>query len=235
MSWHGRTGLATLGAALAVLVWLDLRLAPDVFGDEAVGPVDSELSVPLARVESQGEAGNAGNAGNAGEPNSNDDSNNTNDSANDRIAGGASANTGEVSASAGASETDADRVNTNSTMLCTPTSKHGRRVHFERGSAELDPEALSRIDRFVQLATPSLRNYRVVVEGHTDRRGTVVRNQVLSLDRAKGVADRIRSLMENEDVEVQSFAAQHPIAPPGAQSRWRNRRVVLCLLKRSYQ
>src|ERR1700730_11744927 len=61
-------------------------------------------------------------------------------------------------------------------------------IFFAFDSAELQPEATSRLDKLGQvLANPALQQNNVVIGGHTDRKGTAEYNQGLSERRAASV------------------------------------------------
>jgi outer membrane protein OmpA-like peptidoglycan-associated protein len=61
-------------------------------------------------------------------------------------------------------------------------------IFFAFDSAELQPEATSRLDKLGQvLANPALQKNNVVIGGHTDRKGTAKYNQGLSERRAASV------------------------------------------------
>lgn len=71
----------------------------------------------------------------------------------------------------------------------------------------------------------------VVLEGHTDERGSADYNMVLGQRRAESVQDLLVSLgVEAERIEVQSFGEELPAATGHDESAWaRNRRVEFVL------
>lgn len=102
-----------------------------------------------------------------------------------------------------------------------------RHVYFERGSAELSAEARRRVDAVARRA--EARGAALLVEGHTDRRGSKGLNDELSAERAEAVAARARAAGVAESrLVIRHFGERHPIARDTSASRWRNRRVSLC-------
>lgn len=101
---------------------------------------------------------------------------------------------------------------------------------FAVGQASLRPEAranLGRVVDFVQSAGAS----RVLIEGHTDNRGSANLNQALSQQRAEAV----REALIEEGVDPSRLSAQgrgkdQPVADNGtAEGRARNRRVEIVI------
>lgn len=99
---------------------------------------------------------------------------------------------------------------------------------FGSGQSALRPEArgnLGRVVDFVQAASPA----RVLIEGHTDNRGSANLNQALSQQRAEAV----RAALIEEGVDGARLVAvgrgmQQPVADNAtAEGRARNRRVEL--------
>ncbi len=110
-----------------------------------------------------------------------------------------------------------------------PTSPSARAaalpINFDFGSSRVDRDSLPYIERIASLMRddPGLQ---LVVEGHTDERGSFARNMVLSWDRAIGV---YRALVESYGVDPTrlQLLGKGPLEPlPGTESRdGSNRRV----------
>ena len=98
-------------------------------------------------------------------------------------------------------------------------------INFELGSSRVDRGSLAYIERVASLMRddPGLQ---LVIEGHTDDRGSFTRNMVLSWDRALGV---YRSLVESYGVDPTrlQLLGKGPLEPlPGSEPRdAANRRV----------
>ena len=98
-------------------------------------------------------------------------------------------------------------------------------INFELGSSRVDRGSLPYIERVALLMRddPSLQ---LVIEGHTDDRGSFPRNMVLSWDRAIGV---YRSLVESYGVDPTrlQLLGKGPLEPlPGSDPHdAANRRV----------
>jgi outer membrane protein OmpA-like peptidoglycan-associated protein len=101
-------------------------------------------------------------------------------------------------------------------------------VLFDTAAATLKPGAASAIDR---LATYLEGNpdARVIIEGHTDSRGSEAYNEDLSRRRAQAVADELVTRgIASERFEVLGRGEGYPVANNGtAEGRQQNRRVEI--------
>lgn len=86
-------------------------------------------------------------------------------------------------------------------------------IAFERGTAQLRPEAKRRLDQLVTtLRDPALADARFVVAGHTDASGSDAINVPLSCARAKAVRDYLQQQGVSADrLHVEGFGAMRPL------------------------
>jgi chemotaxis protein MotB len=114
-------------------------------------------------------------------------------------------------------------------------------VQFESGRAVLSPESEQVVGQLAQvLKAPEARQMKVMVVGHTDRRGIKGRdlreryptNWHLSAARAVAVAERLRSAgIPEERMGVAGFAQHQPVAAADTADALRqNRRVEIFLV-----
>lgn len=105
-------------------------------------------------------------------------------------------------------------------------------IEFAFNSAELKGEAFSILDRASQILN-RYRNYRVMVEGHTDDIGEDEFNLRLSERRAKAVMDYlIESGVDAERLSFRGMGETEPYLPNvNDENRIRNRRVEFLLFK----
>ncbi|HDH16688.1 MAG TPA: peptidoglycan-associated lipoprotein Pal [Gammaproteobacteria bacterium] len=101
-------------------------------------------------------------------------------------------------------------------------------VYFAYDSSELDVESQA----IVEAHAVYLSNHpatRVVIEGHTDERGTREYNLALGERRAQTVADVFIALGVNAaNIDVISYGEENPVAEGHDESAWRlNRRVEI--------
>ena len=102
---------------------------------------------------------------------------------------------------------------------------------FASGQSALRPEARANLDRVIEFLSRS-GGRSVLIEGHTDNRGSANLNQVLSQRRAEAV---MRALAE-EGIDPARMSAvgrglDQPVADnASAEGRARNRRVDIILL-----
>ena len=106
----------------------------------------------------------------------------------------------------------------------------GDRVFFETDSSSLTPTAQATLDK--QAAWLSrYTNYRVLVEGHADERGTREYNFSLSARRAQTVRDYLASRgIQGNRMRIVSYGKERPVAVCNDISCWsQNRRSVTVL------
>ena len=74
-------------------------------------------------------------------------------------------------------------------------------------------------------------DYKIMIEAHTDNKGTPEELQTLTQERAQAIADKILSLGATSDrVEAKGFGGSLPVAPNSTNAnRAKNRRVVIVL------
>lgn len=103
-------------------------------------------------------------------------------------------------------------------------------IHFAFNSAEVSGESMPQIEQIAAaLKGPALAGKRILIEGHTDSRGTVDYNQELSERRAVAVFHllvRQFGLAENR-FDVQGFGEVRPVDTNKSEvGRMKNRRVT---------
>jgi outer membrane protein OmpA-like peptidoglycan-associated protein len=109
-----------------------------------------------------------------------------------------------------------------------PVSKDAiYRVNFDFGSDRITDESKPTLDRMAA-AMKANRDWRVVIEGHTDTRGTAEYNRELSERRALAVKAYLQSTgIAPERLSAAGFGASRPAAPGDARGDVINRRVDL--------
>ncbi|MFI4974172.1 MAG: OmpA family protein [Caulobacterales bacterium] len=105
-------------------------------------------------------------------------------------------------------------------------------VKFPANSAELSPEAKTRLMDFVEKLKSDNRNVYVEIQGYTDNTGSKAENERLGEARAEAV----RRFMNQQGAPLNrmstiSFGADSPVAPNETRAgRAQNRRVVVIVL-----
>jgi outer membrane protein OmpA-like peptidoglycan-associated protein len=106
-------------------------------------------------------------------------------------------------------------------------------LRFPVGGSALPSE---RPEGLEAIADVLARHDRLVarVEGHTDRSGSATKNQTLSQERARSVADALAATgVDAERIEIVAMGETRPIdAGRTAEARHRNRRVEVYLIER---
>ncbi|MFT0213001.1 peptidoglycan-associated lipoprotein Pal [Pseudomonas sp. F1_0610] len=99
--------------------------------------------------------------------------------------------------------------------------------YFEFDSSDLKPEAMRALDVHAQDLTAN--GQRVVLEGHTDERGTREYNMALGERRAKAVQRYlVLQGVSPAQLELVSYGEERPVAVGHDESAWQeNRRVEL--------
>jgi peptidoglycan-associated lipoprotein len=103
----------------------------------------------------------------------------------------------------------------------------GDRVFFETDSSNLTPTALATLDKQAQWLN-QYRNYRIMIEGHADERGTREYNIALGARRASVVVNYLVSKgVDMRRITSKSFGKERPVAICNDISCWsQNRRAV---------
>jgi outer membrane protein OmpA-like peptidoglycan-associated protein len=103
-------------------------------------------------------------------------------------------------------------------------------VYFKTEGSDLTPETLKTLSRVLEEIRVR-KSTDIIVSGHTDTVGSVEKNQVLSLKRAKVVADFIVSKgIKPENIDVTYHGKGNPLIPtPDGVPEPRNRRVEIMI------
>lgn len=103
----------------------------------------------------------------------------------------------------------------------------GDRVFFETDSSSLTSEAMATLDKQAQWLN-QYANYRIMIEGHADERGTREYNIALGARRASVAVNYLVSRGVNaQRITSQSFGKERPVAICNDISCWsQNRRAV---------
>jgi peptidoglycan-associated lipoprotein len=103
----------------------------------------------------------------------------------------------------------------------------GDRVFFETDSSSLTSEAMATLDKQAAWLN-QYQNYRIMIEGHADERGTREYNIALGARRANVVVNYLVSKGVNQArITSQSFGKERPVAICNDISCWsQNRRAV---------
>lgn len=103
----------------------------------------------------------------------------------------------------------------------------GDRVFFTTDSSALTPEAMATLDKQAAWLN-QYQNYRVLIEGHADERGTREYNIALGARRSSVVVNYLVSKGVNgQRITSQSFGKERPVAICNDISCWsQNRRAV---------
>ncbi len=101
-------------------------------------------------------------------------------------------------------------------------------VYFETDASDLTTESLKILSRVLE-EIGVRKSTNIIVSGHTDTVGSVEKNQVLSLKRAKAVADFFISKgVKAENIDIFYHGKGNPLIPtPDGVSEPRNRRVEI--------
>jgi peptidoglycan-associated lipoprotein len=103
------------------------------------------------------------------------------------------------------------------------------RVHFAFDSAQLDASARAEL-KSVATCLEQRRPAAVIVEGHTDERGTTAYNLALGNRRADSVRGYLKDLGVTAALQTISFGKELPLVTGPGESAWsQNRRAELRL------
>lgn len=107
----------------------------------------------------------------------------------------------------------------------------GDRVFFETDSSSLTAEASATLDKQAAWLN-QYQNYRIMIEGHADERGTREYNLALGERRANAAKNYLVSLGIAEGrLRTVSYGKDRPVALESNEAAWaRNRRAVTVLM-----
>jgi OOP family OmpA-OmpF porin len=108
-----------------------------------------------------------------------------------------------------------------------------QQVHFQTGQATILADSYPLLNQVVDaIVKGGIKRLRI--EGHTDNRGDKAKNQKLSEDRAKSVADYLAAQgIDRSRIEAAGFGDTRPVAPNlTARGRELNRRSEFIILER---
>jgi outer membrane protein OmpA-like peptidoglycan-associated protein len=107
-------------------------------------------------------------------------------------------------------------------------------VLFTSGNYQLTLEAQQKLSMVADTLAPQAKSHDIVVEGHTDSRGTPTSNQVLSESRARAVMDFLVSRgVPAQAITSVGIGQARPIADnASAEGRANNRRVEIIIKPR---
>lgn len=138
------------------------------------------------------------------------------------------------SAEAEQAKSELERINQELAELRAAQTERGMVLNigsdllFDTGKAELKPGAAAQLDRVAEFLRENPR-MRILIEGHTDSRGSEAFNQQLSEDRASAVRDAL--LVRNvgrEQLGIQGAGESAPVATNDTVAgRQQNRRVEI--------
>jgi OmpA-OmpF porin, OOP family len=108
-----------------------------------------------------------------------------------------------------------------------------QQVHFATNKAVILADSYSLLQQVVDAVVKN-NVKRLRVEGHTDNRGVKARNQTLSEERAKAVADYLAAQgIDKTRLESVGYGDEKPVAPNlTARGRELNRRVELIVIEK---
>ncbi|PKV75141.1 OmpA family protein [Pontibacter ramchanderi] len=107
------------------------------------------------------------------------------------------------------------------------------RLHFETGSARIQPESQEQIDNIVKILQ-AYPNVNIKIGGYTDNVGQPAANLKLSQSRAEAVRNAIQQQgIAANRLEAEGYGEQHPVADNTTEEgRAQNRRIDVLVTKK---
>jgi len=103
-------------------------------------------------------------------------------------------------------------------------------VLFDFDSSKLKKDSRKKLDRAIDIIKKKYPDREIIVEGHTDNIGNRKYNSRLSGDRARGVAEYMKSRTGHDKLSYRGFASDKPIADNRTKKgRRKNRRVEIII------
>ena len=101
------------------------------------------------------------------------------------------------------------------------------RIHFDFDRFNVKPAYMEQVNK-IYTCLEKNPSYTIIIEGHTDERGTPSYNMVLSDKRARAVKDHLVSRLgiASYRIETVSYGEQKPLVSERSEYAWgRNRRA----------
>jgi outer membrane protein OmpA-like peptidoglycan-associated protein len=107
-------------------------------------------------------------------------------------------------------------------------------IYFDFDSFNIKESEVSKILDFVKVYQNNIQGYDFILEGHTDNKGNLDYNYILSQKRSLAVLEYVQSLIKEKiTISIKSDAYLKPIETNRTQmGRAKNRRVELVLIKK---
>ncbi|MDC3983884.1 OmpA family protein [Polyangium jinanense] len=109
-----------------------------------------------------------------------------------------------------------------------------RELLFDAGRATLRPSSRQMLEEVAEVLLQHPEITKIEVQGHTDNRGTLPRNDALALQRAQAVRDLlVRRSIDPKRIVLKAFGPNAPVATNTTpEGRQRNRRATFVILER---
>ncbi|MDC3953878.1 OmpA family protein [Polyangium jinanense] len=109
-----------------------------------------------------------------------------------------------------------------------------RELLFDAGRATLRPSSRQILEEVAEVLLQHPEITKIEVQGHTDNRGTLPRNDALALQRAQAVRDLlVRRSIDPKRIVLKAFGPNAPVATNTTpEGRQRNRRATFVILER---
>jgi outer membrane protein OmpA-like peptidoglycan-associated protein len=103
-------------------------------------------------------------------------------------------------------------------------------IYFSGGRYYIDPYQAEELKEFIK-SFPNIRNYTITVHSHTDNRGGVEMNQMLSEMRSyMAIQNLVKFEVPNDIISIHDFGEYNPVYDNSTyQGRQMNRRVDIIL------
>ena len=107
-------------------------------------------------------------------------------------------------------------------------------IYFDTNSAELNNEAVSKLNDKVVPEAINSKTKKIVIEAHCDERGSKAYNQKLSKKRAKSVKNYlIKNGAKAANIRTVGYGESKPVALGHDEESWsKNRRAITIIIKK---
>ncbi|OHD69376.1 MAG: hypothetical protein A2W19_05550 [Spirochaetes bacterium RBG_16_49_21] len=103
-------------------------------------------------------------------------------------------------------------------------------VLFDFDSSGLKPDSRQKLDKIIDILKKKYPDREIIVEGHTDSIGEPEYNERLSNNRARTVAEYMKSKSKTDKLSYRGFGAERPLADNATkEGRQKNRRVEIII------
>ena len=103
-------------------------------------------------------------------------------------------------------------------------------ILFDFDSYKIKPETAKKLNKIADAIMKKYPDREIIVEGHTDNKGTKKHNLILSINRSHSVAEYLKNRSKHDKFSFMGYGSKKPLKSNSTkQGRKKNRRVEIII------